>query len=61
LPVRFGSREASQMLSMRKADRSRRDRVADQDCEFFTIDIQGTGRPWHILNVIALVDCLDVY
>jgi hypothetical protein len=49
------------MLSMRKADRSRRDRVADQDCEFFTIDIQGTGRPWHILNVIALVDCLDVY
>ncbi|MFO0820019.1 MAG: hypothetical protein U1A77_18865 [Pirellulales bacterium] len=40
--------------------RSAIESVAAQDCEFFTIDIQGTGRPWHILNAIALVDCFDV-
>ncbi|MFO0820020.1 MAG: hypothetical protein U1A77_18870 [Pirellulales bacterium] len=41
--------------------RSAIESVAAGDCEFFTIDIQGTGRPWHILNAIALVDCFDVY
>jgi len=34
--------------------------VATQDCEFFPIDLPGTGKRWHILNAISLVDCFDV-